>query len=96
MTSFEPLLNAIGRAVREQRAFKRLTQQQLISKVHKLGDDADGKRQLAQETLSRIENGRFNPSLKQLFLISTALGISLADLVFIAQKIAQEEANERT
>ena len=94
MISFQTYLVAIGQSIQKQRIAKKLTQYQLITIVHQLCDEDSGSRQLAQETLSRIENGRFNPSLKQLFLISHALGTSISELHLSAQQLINEKLNE--
>lgn len=86
MINFESYLQAVGRAIKHQRVLRNLTQQQLITKVHELDRNEPRERQLAQETLSRIENGRLNPSLRQLYLVSLALEVSLSDLFLSIQK----------
>ncbi len=87
MDEFEEYLNSVGRAIKKQRIFKNMTQEDLITRVHDLDFNSSSKRQLAQETLSRIENGRFNLSLKQIYLICKALETTPADLLFFTQNM---------
>ncbi len=87
MSEFGFYLTKLGLAIKKQREFQNFTQEQIIEKVHQLEFNSESKRQLAQETLSRIENGRFNPSMKQIYLISRALDMSPADLLFLCQNM---------
>jgi transcriptional regulator with XRE-family HTH domain len=87
MNEFEIYLTSIGKAIKKQRIFKNITQEDLINKVHKFEFNSSSKRQLAQETLSRIENGHFNPSIKQIFLVCKALETTPADLLFLSQNL---------
>lgn len=87
MAEFEEYLNKVGGAIKKQRIFKKMTQENLITKVHELDFNSSSKRQLAQETLSRIENGRFNLSLKQIYLICKALDTTPADFLLFTQNM---------
>lgn len=58
-----------GKKVEEARIVKRLTQKELADKAGVL-----------QNTISRIENGRFNPGLDILQRIADALGMELGFL----------------
>ena len=58
-----------GKKVEEARIVKRLTQKELADKAGVL-----------QNTISRIENGRFNPGLDILQRIAEALGMELGFL----------------
>lgn len=84
MKSFESFLVDVGLAVKDERVKAGLTQEQLISKIHS-ENQLSGLRKLAIETLSRIENGRINPSLKQVYIICSALSIEPSELFFRAK-----------
>lgn len=84
--SFEKLLTSVGLTIKELRQKKGLTQIQLIELVHRVATYPSEERKLAQETLSRIENGRFNPTVRQIYFIATALDIDLQSFFNIVQK----------
>ncbi len=62
----------IGKKIKELRQAKNLTQQALA-------DECD----MEKPNLSRIENGNTNPTVRSLWRISNALGVTLKDLTDI-------------
>jgi len=87
MEDFDNYLSKIGAAIKQQRTLKKLTQEDVTKKTRLFDTHSGSRRHLAQETLSRIENGRFNPSLRQIYLISRALEIAPADLLVLAERL---------
>lgn len=62
----------IGKKIKELRQARNLTQQALA-------DECD----MEKPNLSRIENGNTNPTVRSLWRISNALGVTLKDLTDI-------------
>jgi transcriptional regulator with XRE-family HTH domain len=58
-----------GERVREIRSQKNITQLALCHKIN-----------MEQKTLSAVENGRMEPCLRNIELLATGLGVSLAKL----------------
>jgi transcriptional regulator with XRE-family HTH domain len=58
-----------GERVREIRSQKKITQLALCHKIN-----------MEQKTLSAVENGRMEPCLRNIELLATGLGVSLAKL----------------
>lgn len=90
LTSFKEYLSALGKAVKDKRRLRQLSQADLVSAVHGISLDFSSARSLAEETISRIENGRLNLSMKQLFLISAALDTSPSELLDYAEELIRE------
>lgn len=66
----DPTLVKFGERVRQLRISKGMTQLELADKFHS-----------AESTISRLEKGRWNPSLLWLIKLSVALEVSFAELV---------------
>lgn len=63
------ILNKLGANIKRYRLEKGLTQEQLAEKVH-----------IHPTYVGKLEGGKNNPSVKLLFIITRALGITLSDL----------------
>ena len=63
------ICHRFGERVRQVRTEKKITQNALCHKIS-----------MEQKTLSAIENGRMEPCLKNVELLSIGLGISLSNL----------------
>ncbi len=48
------------------------TQEELTERVRQLSEETESRAAVAPETLSRIENGHANPSIKQIYWICKA------------------------
>ena len=76
---------AVGEAVRHFRTGGHgknkpsYTQEQLTEMVRRISREADRRSAVAPETISRIENGHANPTVKQIEWICRALDVSLVD-----------------
>jgi transcriptional regulator with XRE-family HTH domain len=76
---------AVGEAVRHFRTGgqgkKRpiYTQEQLTEMVRQLSRETEARSAVASETISRIENGHTNPTVKQIDWICKALDVSLTE-----------------
>jgi len=68
MNEFQ-LLSMAGKKIRSARMHKKMTQ-----------DDLSVKCNFEKARLSRIENGRANPTIRSLYKICVALDIKLVDL----------------
>lgn len=90
LKSLTAYLAALGKAIRDRRQHARLTQSDLVSAVHDIPVDIVSERSLAEETLSRIENGQQNLSIKQLFLIANALNTTPSELLSCAEALIHE------
>ena len=55
------------------------TQEQLTEMVRQLSRETEARSAVAPETISRIENGHANPTVKQIDWICRALDVSLAE-----------------
>lgn len=67
------------------------TQEQLTEMVRRLSRDAESRGAVAPETISRIENGHANPTVKQIYLICKALDVSLGEFFRQAEAKAGKE-----
>ncbi len=76
---------AVGEAVRYFRTGghgknkPQYTQEQLTEMVRRLSRETETRSAVAPETISRIENGRTNPTVKQIYWICEALDVSLTE-----------------
>ena len=76
---------AVGDAVRHFRTGghgKKMpiyTQEQLTEMVRQLSRETEARSAVAPETISRIENGHTNPTIKQIDWICKALDVSLTE-----------------
>lgn len=76
---------AVGEAVRHFRTGGHgknkpsYTQEQLTEMVRQLSRETDVRSAVAPETISRIENGHTNPTIKQIDWICRALDVPLMD-----------------
>ena len=66
----EELLKCVGKNIKKYRVQKGILQQDLAAICN-----------MEIPNMSRIENGRTNPTLKTLLKISTSLGVEIADLL---------------
>ena len=66
----EELLKCVGKNIKKYRVQKGILQQDLAAICN-----------MEIPNMSRIENGRTNPTLKTLLKISTSLGVKIADLL---------------
>ena len=79
------ILKAVGEAVRHFRTGghgknkAQYTQEQLTELVRSLSRETETRSAVASETISRIENGRTNPTVKQINWICKALDVSLTE-----------------
>lgn len=79
------ILQAVGEAVRHFRTGAhgrnkpQYTQEELTEMVRRLSRETESRGAVAPETISRIENGRTNPTLKQIHWICEALDVSLTE-----------------
>lgn len=79
------ILDAVGEAVRHFRTGghgknkPQYTQEQLTEMVRRLSRETETRGAVAPETISRIENGHANPTVKQIFWICEALDVSLTE-----------------
>lgn len=79
------ILKAVGEAVRHFRTGSHgknkphYTQEELTEMVRRLSRETEARSAVAPETISRIENGRTNPTIKQIDLICRALDVSLLE-----------------
>lgn len=79
------ILRAVGEAVRHFRTGghgknkPQYTQEQLTEMVRRLSRETETRGAVAPETISRIENGRTNPTVKQIYRICEALDVSLTE-----------------
>jgi transcriptional regulator with XRE-family HTH domain len=79
------ILKAVGEAVRHFRTGghgknkAQYTQEQLTEMVRRLSRETEARGAVASETISRIENGRTNPTIKQINWICKALDVSLSE-----------------
>lgn len=77
--------SAVGEAVRYFRTGAHgknkpsYTQEQLTEMVRQLSKETEARGAVAPETISRIENGRANPTIKQIDWICKALDVSLGE-----------------
>ena len=72
----DPLILALGKAVKALRLKAGLSQ------------DALGERAGIHSTwISQIENGRVNPTVSNLFLLSEGLGVKLSELILLAEEL---------
>lgn len=55
------------------------TQEQLTEMVRQLSRETEARSAVAPETVSRIENGHANPTVKQIDWICKALDVSMAE-----------------
>ena len=76
---------AVGEAVRHFRIGGHgknkpsYTQEQLTEMVRRLSRETEAKGAVAPETISRIENGHVNPTIRQIDWICQALDVSLVE-----------------
>lgn len=79
------ILHAVGEAVRHFRTGghgknkPQYTQEQLTEMVRRLSRETETRGAVAPETISRIENGHANPTVKQIYWICEALDIPLTE-----------------
>lgn len=66
----EELLKCVGKNIKRYRVQKGILQQDLAAMCN-----------MEIPNMSRIENGRTNPTLKTLLRISTSLGVEMIDLL---------------
>ena len=84
-------MKAVGEAVRHFRTGGHgknktcYTQEQLTEMVRNLSRETEARSAVASETISRIENGRTNPTVKQLGWICKALDVSLTEFFRYAE-----------
>jgi transcriptional regulator with XRE-family HTH domain len=86
---------AVGEAVRHFRTGSHgknephYTQEELTEMVRRLSRETEARSAVAPETISRIENGRTNPTIKQIDWICKALDVSLLEFFrFVEAKTA--------
>jgi transcriptional regulator with XRE-family HTH domain len=76
---------AVGEAVRHFRTGghgknkPQYTQEELTEMVRRLSRETEARSAVAPETISRIENGRTNPTIKQIDWICKAVDVSLSE-----------------
>ena len=78
MTSTE-LSKILGIRIRQLREGKNITQQNLAEMCN-----------IEKSNMARIEAGRTNPTLHTMYKISSALNVSLAELVDFDSKMSEE------
>jgi transcriptional regulator with XRE-family HTH domain len=92
------ILEAVGEAVRHFRTGghgrnkPHYTQEQLTELVRRLSRETEARGAVAPETVSRIENGHVNPTVKQIEWICRALNVSLTEFFkYIESKVGRKD-----
>ncbi|MDQ6916182.1 MAG: helix-turn-helix domain-containing protein [Actinomycetota bacterium] len=76
-SSRSPAQVALGRAVRDFRADRGISQEELAHRSH-----------LGRKTIYQLEGGQTNPRYESLLRVAAALGLSLGDLISHADDLA--------
>jgi transcriptional regulator with XRE-family HTH domain len=83
-SSRSPAQVALGRAVRDLRADRGISQEELAHRSH-----------LGRKTIYQLEGGQTNPHYESLLRVAAALDISLGALIAHADELAKKASGQR-